>query len=301
MSMTVLVLGAKGRFGRAAASAFEAAGADVRRLARSVPDGAEGRWSAVDALNPASLSEAAKGCDIIVNAVNVPYGDWERDVPRLTKSVLTAARTSGACVIVPGNVYPYGDAMPELLSSGTTHDPSNRYGRVRAEMEAAYQADPLVRTILLRGGDFMESVKSGNWFDAHIVPKVPEGIVTYPGPMTVPHAWAYLPDMARAAVELAQIRDRLPPFADIGFEGYTVTGAELVAAIEEVTGRKMRVKQIPWPILRGLSLFSGMMRGVVGMSYLWRVPHQIDGRQMSELLPEFRPTELKAALADSLP
>ena len=67
-----------------------------------------------DAFDPAQVAGAARGMDVIVNALNPPYPRWTRDLPRLTGSVIAAARESGATVMIPGNVYNYGAAMPRL-------------------------------------------------------------------------------------------------------------------------------------------------------------------------------------------
>jgi hypothetical protein len=39
---------------------------------------------------------------------------------------------------------------------------------------------------------------------------MPRGVVTYPGRLDVPHAWAYLPDLARAFVAIASIPEMQP-------------------------------------------------------------------------------------------
>ena len=121
---TVLVLGANGRLARHAATAFAASGWRVRTLARR-PDprvgvieghgdgGGDARPTDIerrtgDALDATVLAAAADGADVIVNALNPPYGRWRREVPALTEAVLGAARASGATVMLPGNVYAFG-------------------------------------------------------------------------------------------------------------------------------------------------------------------------------------------------
>ena len=99
MADKVIILGAKGRFGRAAVGAFSAAGWQVRGFARSwndVPTTPGFAPIAGDAFDAAALNHAAQGCDVIVNALNPPYPSWSRDLPRLTASVLHAAKSSGA-------------------------------------------------------------------------------------------------------------------------------------------------------------------------------------------------------------
>ena len=92
MTGTVLILGASGTFGSAAAQAFTKGGWQVRRYARGT-----------------DMTEAAKGADLIINALNPQgYKNWDTEIPRITSQVLTAARHSGATVLVPGNVYNFG-------------------------------------------------------------------------------------------------------------------------------------------------------------------------------------------------
>lgn len=298
MPGTVLILGAKGRFGRAAVQAFGEAGWTVRRFARHWDAPGAGDIAG-DAFDAGAVTQAARGSDVIVNALNPPYPAWARDLPRLTRAVIAAARESGARVMIPGNVYNYGAGMPPVLSSDTPFVPTTRKGRLRVEMEAEYAASG-IPTIILRGGDFIEGKATGNWFESHITPKLDKGIVVYPGPLDRDHAWAYLPDMARAMAGLAAIRADLPGFLSLGFPGYTLTGAELIGALEEVTGRSLRVRKMPWGIVRLLALFRPLPREVLEIRYLWDVPHAIDGGEFARVLPGFVPTELHTALGASL-
>ncbi|MHA1554470.1 MAG: NAD(P)H-binding protein, partial [Alphaproteobacteria bacterium] len=188
MSNTVLVLGAKGRFGRAATAAFRDAGWQVRAFARAWTPGE--RDSAIeyvtgDAFDGDALSQAAAGCAVIVNALNPPYPRWFADLPCLTASVLAAARSSRATVMLPGNVYNYGEGMPALLGESTPHHATTRKGRLRNDMESAYRAaaGDGVRTVILRAGDFIERDKTGNWFDTYIATDVAKGKAVYPGPV----------------------------------------------------------------------------------------------------------------------
>ena len=305
MTRQVVILGAKGRFGRAAAEAFLAAGWAVRGFARNwdsdLIDPRVERVTA-DAFDLQAAVAASAGADVIVNALNPLYPDWARDLPRLAVSVIAAAKATGATVMLPGNVYNYGAGMPPVLDEMTPHNPTTRKGRIREAMENSYAeaADEGVQTIILRGGDFIEREKTGNWFDTYIAAQASRGRVTYPGPLGNMHAWAYLPDMARAMVGLAEKRGELGVFVSLGFEGFNLTGHELVSAMERVTGRTLKVGEMPWGAMRMISLFAPVVREVLEMRYLWNVPHAIDGGELAALLPDFRPTPLRTALADAM-
>ncbi|MFK5980197.1 MAG: NAD(P)H-binding protein [Rhizobiaceae bacterium] len=302
MSGRVVIFGAKGRFGRAATKAFQKAGWHVRVLARSWPNVSEGEVEQVEgnAFNPEDLVKAAEGCDVIVNALNPPYQKWVKDLPILTQNTILAAKSSGATIMIPGNVYNYGEGQPSLLNEKTPMVPTTRKGRLRQEMENSYAQTDGIRTIILRGGDFIERDQTGNWFDSQITTKIDKGIIMYPGPLDRVHAWAYLPDMANAMVGLAEKRNEFAPFEQFGFSGFSLAGEELIAQIEKNTGRKLKVKAMPWGIVRMLAFFMPSMWEVVEMSYLWRVPHAIDGTKLEAVLPKMDATPLNLALTDAL-
>lgn len=276
MSGTVLILGANGRFGRHTAQAFAAAGWIVRRFDRASD----------------RLPEAAEGADVIVNGWNPPgYRDWKTEVPRITAEALAAAESSGATLIVPGSVYNFGKA-PAPWSHTTPHHPVTGKGRIRVEMEQAYQAAAeagRARVILLRAGDFLDTELAGTWAE-QILKRVANGKLAYPGKRDIPHAWAWLPDLGRAAVALAECREALPPYADVPFEGYTLSGTEIAGMVRGLTGRKLRITGMPWLAFGLLAPFSPMMRGLVEMRYLWNTPHGLDGQRFRKAVPSFRPT-----------
>ncbi len=292
MAQSVLVVGAGGRFGRAAAQAFLDAGWEVHAATRNgsgAPPGVIGH--ACDATAGEALAAQARGRDLIVHAANAPYPDWSRAVPAFTRATLAAARASGATVLVPGNVYVFGSRLPPLLGPGTPHRADTRKGRLLAEMEAAFrEAAPEVQTIVLRCGDFLETEKSGNWFDAVMATKLGRGRFVYPGRRDVAHAWAWLPDAARAGAALAERRADLPAFADIPFPGLAPTGDEMIAGLKRALGRGFRVARFPWPLVRLGAPFNPMYRELAEMRYLWDVPHRLDPAPLAAALPDFAPT-----------
>jgi uncharacterized protein YbjT (DUF2867 family) len=270
MSGTVLILGANGRFGRHAAEAFWNAGWRVRLFDRAGD----------------SLPAAAMGCDVIVNGWNPSYDRWAAELPGLTEAVIGAARASGATVVIPGNVYVFGADAAEEFGPRVPHRATNPLGRLRAEMEAEYRASG-VRTIVLRAGDFLDTEASGNWFDKVIAARIGNGVLNYPGPLDVPHAWAWLPD-------------DLPLFADVPFPGYTLTGGELAEACSRALGRRVVASQMSWwPIQMARPVWP-MARHLVEMRYLWAKPHRLEAATLERLLPDFVDTPVETALDAAL-
>lgn len=297
MTQTVLILGAAGRMGRHATKAFSAAGWRVRvflRPGRTAPSGTDAYFGDLG-----DIADAAKGVDVILNTLNPVYHHWSREMPKQTEAVINAAKASGATVIIPGNIYNYGSELPAVLKESTPHIGNHGKAQLRIEMEAAYRAAN-VRAIILRAGDYLDDEVSGTWFDSHMANKAHKGRITYPGPTDQVHAWAWLPDVARAMVMLAEKGATLPVVQDVCFPGYALTGAELIAAAEAAVGRSLTLRRFPWWALSLMAPFIPFIREIKEMRYLWNRPHQIDGTQFAELLPTFTETPLAEAMSCAL-
>ena len=61
-----------------------------------------------------------------------------------------------------------------------------------------------VRSIVIRAGDFFGGQRPESWLDLMILKDLKKNTFTWPGPWDMPHAFAYLPDLAQAFVALAR-------------------------------------------------------------------------------------------------
>jgi nucleoside-diphosphate-sugar epimerase len=312
----VLVLGANGRLGCAAAQAFAAAGwrvlAQVRRDASpQLPPGATLLRTPLS--DAAAIAAQAQGARVVVHAVNPVYTRWEHEaLPALQAGLQVAellGQNQGAHLMLPGNVYNFGETMPALLHEDTPLRPSTRKGRIRVEMEALMAqraAQGRCTASVVRAGDFF-GAGTGSYLDLVVVKSLQAGKLVYPGPLDVPHAWAYLPDLARAFVRVASIAQPAP-FATWHFAGHTLTGHEFLDATEAAIHdlqrgpvRALRRSQLPWGLIRAGGLVLPMWRELARMAYLWRVPHALDGRRLAALPgPAPASTPLRQALRESL-
>lgn len=301
----VIVLGANGRLGQACVAAFHHEGWKVAAFTRSAPKSprlVHVEYLTGDVLDSDQFKKAIAGYDVIVNAVNVPYGAWAEMIPKLTSAVVIAAEKTQSTVIIPGNIYHYGANMPVVLNETIVARPTTGLGKVRLDMECSYQSKSAMKgfqTLILRAGDFLDGRRTGGWFDSQIAAKLAKGKVVYPGPLNVPHEWAYLPDFARAIVALAGQRHRLAAFAALGFSGQNMTGQQLIDNLSQVAGRKLSVGSVPWWMLKLIGIFSPTVKGVSDMAYLWQKPHAIDGIAFDTLVPDFKRTALPQVFADA--
>jgi nucleoside-diphosphate-sugar epimerase len=313
MSGSVLILGANGRLGQVLGRAFAAQGWRVRGQVRRDPApgaSAEIEWLGVSLDDPAALAAAAGQADVVVHAVNPPYPRWRVESLPLARCAIETAKRLGALLMFPGNVYNFGAGMPELLTEDTPQQPTARKGRIRLEAEQALRAAAQagLRVAIVRAGDFFGGPGRGSWFDLVVVKSLPSGRVVYPGRTDRVHAWAYLRDLARAFLAVAERRARLAPFEVLHFPGHTLTGNQLIAAIAASARRlkilspdaQVAVGNLPWPIMRVGGLLLPMWRELAEMRYLWDVPHRLSGDRLTALAGPLSNTPLDQAMDETL-
>jgi nucleoside-diphosphate-sugar epimerase len=284
MQKIALILGASGKVGRQSRRVFEAAGWEVRCF-----DRARG-----------NLLEAARGVDVIVNGLNPPnYHAWATLIPAITRDVIAAANVSGATVIIPGNVYNLDDRGGEW-SEATPHRPTTKKGRIREDMERAYETSG-VRSIVLRAGAFIEPHGKDDTMALLFMRNIRAGKLTIPGDPTAMQAYCYLPDWAAAALALAEKRHELRTFEDVPFAGHAFTAEHLREFVSAELGRPIAFSRFPWWLFTALAPFWELAREMREMRYLWSLPHTLSGEKLARLLPAFRATPLREVLLRSLP
>lgn len=303
---TIVILGAAGRVGDAAARAFVKAGWRVKGVARGrkgaeLAPGVE--WVKANAFDRQSLIEACQGADVVLNALNPQYTEWEEKVMPMAENVIAAVEAAGATQLLPGNVYNFGHAIALGMRDDAAQVPSTPKARIRIAMEELFRLkgeETGVQTLVLRAGDFYGGVKRESWLDLMILSKLKKDVFIWPGPMDLPHAFAYLPDLGEAFVRLAEKRKALPMFDSFNFTGHTLTGTQMKAATEEAVGRSLARRGVPWTLLRAGSFFVPMLRELVVMSYLWRTPHSLDGSKLEASLGSLPATDPVRAIRQSV-
>lgn len=304
----VLVIGAAGRLGAACVRAFGQAGWDVvaqaRRPLADLPAGA--RALIADLADTAVIADAAAGSRALVYAASPVYTDWDASMLPLARRGMDIAEGLGARFMLPGNVYNFGSTMPPVLAEDTPMRPDTAKGRLRVALEDALAARPGLRSVVIRAGDFY-GAGTGSWMDLAIVKSLATGRLVYPGPTDRVHAWAYLPDLARAFVAAAARDDTLPRAARLHFAGHALTGAQLLDAVERAAAQLghrpaqgWRRGGMPWPLLRVAGLFVPMLRELSRMAYLWSVPHRLDGTRLESALGPLPSTPVDEAMVATL-
>lgn len=303
--MKIAVLGANGRVAHSVAKAFLAHGHEVIAVTRSGRcDGLSGNveYRAADAMDEGQVIAATTGADMIFNGLNPPYDKWEGTVLAMARNVVAAAKANGAVQLFIGNVYNYGKAIGIDLTEDSPISANTEKARIRIDMEALFEkaSHEGVKTIILRAGDFYGTDKAGTWLDLLIANKIDKGVITWPGPSTIEHAFAYLPDLAEAFVQLALRADQLPMFSTFNFEGHTLTGDAFMRHCEAAAGRPLQRKTVSWLMFRALGVVSPIVREVVKMNYLWFTRHSLSGEKLKAFLGHVEMTPPQEAIRQAL-
>jgi nucleoside-diphosphate-sugar epimerase len=309
---TVLILGARGRFGLAAARAFADAGWRVvaqMRLGAAVPANSPGiHWINAELTDTAALVAAAKEATVVVHALNPAYTHkaWRAEVLPMMDNAIAVASELDATLMLPGNIYNFGAQMPAVLREDTPQLAQTVKGQIRIAMEQKLERSG-VRGIVIRAGDFFGS-GTGTWFDAVSVKDIRKGAFTSPGGLTTATAWAYLPDLAQTFVRVAQERARLKSFEVFHFRGRSVTAQQWLDALTPIArehgwlkaGETVKFKGMPWLAIRIGALVIPSWAALLEMRYLWNTPYQLDNTRLQQLISHEPRTPLDKAVRQSL-
>ncbi|MGK5728032.1 NAD-dependent epimerase/dehydratase family protein [Streptomyces sp. URMC 124] len=206
--MSLYVVVGYGPAGAATARLLAGQGHEVRvvtRSGRSPEPGIE--HVALDATDAERLTGAARGATAIFSCAAPPYHRWANDWPPLASSLCAAAEASGAVLVMLGNLYGYGPVdgpLTEDLPLAAT----GPKGKTRAavwEQARKLHEQGRIKAVEVRASDFFgPGVTDGGHLAARVLPRLLRGKpVSVLGDPDAPHSWTYLPDVARALIEVA--------------------------------------------------------------------------------------------------
>ena len=305
-----LVLGATGSFGGAVAAELLSRGHTVRALVRD-PAKMNARFASQanlevvegDVQDVEVLGRAAAGCGVIVHGVNYNYDQWFPHMETATANILAAARNSGAMIVFPGSIYSLGAAEDQPFAEEARPAPTTKKGELRLWMEdqlKAYAAEG-GRVLNIRAGDYFGPTVRNGLVDPAFSAAATGKTMLVLGDMSIPHQWAYVPDLARATVDLLEKSTELAPYEVVHFAGQTARPQRaFFSELARQAASPDKIRRAPWWLLDLMGLFSPLIREVVAMRYIWDTTVLIDGPRFRELLPDFQTTPLDRAIAETL-
>ena len=299
MPIQHLILGA-GQVGPEIARQLAAAGESVAIATRSGRDpGIPGVTGVrVDASDPAQVRDAAVGVPITYFACQPAYTDWPKGFPPLVEGVLGGLRGTGTRLVVVDNLYAYGPTGGRPITEDLPLAATTRKGAVRARMATrfmeAHRAGD-VPVAIGRASDFFGAgaVESfaGERFFAPILAGKTVRVVGDPDAL---HSHTYLPDFARALIELGRRDEALGEVWHVPTaEAVSVRRfAQLAAAAAGTTPKIARTSK---PMVRLAGLFVPILREIPELWYEFAEPFVLDSSKIQRSFG-LRPTPLEESV-----
>ena len=248
----VTILGINGHIGHHAAEAFAAAGWDVTGFGRSNKHPIAGvAFVKGDARASRTCGAAIGDTDVVVNALNLPYHQWDKG--RMEAQTRASSRRwarAARRMLFPGNIYNY--AASDRVRDARTCRSARRRRAARSACASRRCSKPRPRarrhsrpsSCAPATSTARTCAATGSTRPCCARPaRARSRIMGEPG---VGHTWAYLPDLGRAFEKLAWHRKELGAFETFHFAGTYVTPEQMADAI--VDGRAGAAQGRPLPV-----------------------------------------------------
>jgi nucleoside-diphosphate-sugar epimerase len=265
----------------------------TRRRPDDLPAGVE--HMPCDVLQAGEVARALEGAAQAVLAVGFLYDArlWRSVWPQTMTNMVEGCAGAGVRLVFIDNLYQLGPQdgprTEEMPLSTTGEKPA-----ILAEVTRIWQAARgRVPVAALRCSDFYGPGVTVSHLGATAFGEVARGrSAKLLVPADIPHDFAYVPDIARAAVQLLDAPD-----ADFGQAwnmpcAPTRTPRALLAMGAAALGKRLRVWAVPFALLRPLGLVSRFAREVADVGFTWDRPYVVDSRKFARRFG-FAPTSFE--------
>jgi nucleoside-diphosphate-sugar epimerase len=255
-----------------------------RRRPANLPPGVD--FQPCDALLADQVLAAMTGAEQAVITTGFEYNGkvWKEVWPKAMANFIAAAEATGARVIQIDNMYMYGPQTAPIREDM----PLTTYGvkpAVRAQVTRLWMKAAAEKRILwaaLRAPDFygpgVDRSHIGGVGFGHIAQGKAATLVM---PPDTPHAFAYVPDIGRAAVSLLDAEDDAYGQAWHAPCAPTMTPRQILAVGARATGRKLKIMAVPPLMLKAIGVCVPFFREVSEMSFTWDRPYHVDASKFA--------------------
>ncbi len=284
----VTVLGSNGHIGHAAMLAFRDADWTVTGFGRSNRKPVGGTaFVQGDAGEPAAVQAAIAEADVVVNGLHLRYDQWGNGrAEAQLQVVIDAMAGTGKTLIFPGTIYNYR-ASDRVVDPRLRQDGEAPRGTIRIRLERMLREAAESRgfqVLVIRAGDFFGPGNHDEWYGAAMLMDYRKDRLYHLGDLEKRHSWAYLPDLGRASAALAERRADFSCFENFHFAGHWVSHGQIMAAVQTVLPRRVKVSPFPWWLLRAVGLANPVMRDIFRMRYLWQNEMELVDPRLDGLL-----------------
>jgi nucleoside-diphosphate-sugar epimerase len=277
-----------GPVGQAVATRLLAEGRDViiaqRRAPPDLPKGAT--FAPSDALDRDAVVKAATGAEQFVVAIGFPYSGvlWREAWPKAIANFVAACKATGARMVFIDDLYMYGPQTAPLVETMPLSDagwkPAARSAATRVWMAAAAAGE--ARVTALRAPDFYGPGVGNSFLGDMSIGKLAQGKpAVFVGSPDVLHDYAYVPDIARAAMTLLAAPDSAFGQAWHIPCAPTRTTRDILALAAETLRVKLRISAMPAWMLGASGMFSPFLRELTELRFQWDRPYRVDASRFA--------------------
>lgn len=251
------------------------------------------------AANAASQDEAiaaAQGAAVVYQALNPPYHRWQQEFPALQAAALAAAKATGARYVSIDNLYMYDSTQPITETSAIA--PVSQKGKLRAQMAdivmAAHDRGE-IQTAVLRSSDYYGPGVTGSAMGKMVFGNLVLGKkAQIGGSATMPHSFAYIEDVGKAAALLGTRSEALGQVW-ITPHAPAVTQGQMIEIAGQILNVQPQMTVISPTMMRLVGLFIPEARASVEMMYEFTQPFEVRSNRISEVF-SLQPTAIQTAL-----
>lgn len=285
----VLVLGASGGMGYSIVKELAQRGIDVVAFARGkeklnklFQNEEKVTIKSGDVFDLVSLKEASDGVDTIFQAMNIPYSEWEQNLPVMMNNILETAKYADAKLVLVDNIYAYGRNPGQLVTEETLKQPHTKKGNIRLQLETMVkQSNQLF--LIAHFPDFYGPNATNTILNYTFEGVIKNKKALFVGDKKIAREYIFTPDGAKALVELALNDSAYGQNWNIPGSG-VITGDEIVEILREHTGYSKKIGTVTKGMVKFLGLFDKNMREVVEMLYLTEDPVVLDGGKLEQTI-----------------
>lgn len=232
-----------------------------------------------DILEPDAVRRAVQGAAQVLLAVSFPYDArvWRTAWPTAMANVVEACAAAGARIVFIDNLYQLGPQNEPRREDMPLSSAGDKPAILADVTRIWMAAKDRVRVAALRCPDFYGPGVSASHVGDTGFGRVANGkSAMLLAPPDTPHDFAYVPDIARAAVTLLDAPD--DAFGQVWNMpcAPTRTPREILKLGADAIGRPLKVTAIPLRLLPLLGLFTRFMREVADVGFTWDRPYVVD-------------------------
>ncbi len=296
-----VVLGSTGGAGNAIARALYEAGIPTRAVNRTgkadLPADVEQDYA--DITSARDLGRVLDGAAVVYMAAQPAYHRWAHEFPTMLQRVIDGCAAAQCKLVMVDNLYGYGPT-DEPMSEESPHRATDTKGVLRARMAAELLAahnDGRLRVAIGQASDYFGPRCTGSAISALAFEPIVDGkALRWLGSLDVPHAAAYLPDVARAYVILGS-SDAADGRAWILPHAPAVTGRQFLKIINRSLPQRRSLGAVSPLMLRLAAPFHRESRELLPLAYQWTRPYEVDDSAFQEAFGPFAVTPLPEAIA----